>query len=68
MAPTLARVCVTNLKGAVVADIVEGPLNAPTAIYDYKFGLSTFGRARALEIRRTLPPAGLAASFYEVKP
>ena len=38
-------------SGAVVLDVVEGPLSSPTAIYDYKFGVNSWGPSRINQIR-----------------
>lgn len=38
-------------KGSVVLDVVEGPVNNPTAIYDYKFGMKGLTNSRILQIR-----------------
>ncbi len=38
--------------GSVIVDVVEGPLNAPSAIYDYKFGATGLTPKRIQRIRR----------------
>jgi hypothetical protein len=38
-------------RGSVVLDVVEGPLTAPTLIYDYKFGAAGLSSGRINEIR-----------------
>jgi hypothetical protein len=39
------------LKGAIRLDVVEGPLNNPTAVYDYKFGNAVLSPSRVIQIR-----------------
>jgi hypothetical protein len=38
-------------KGSVILDVVEGNLENPTAVYDYKFGISGLTKARISQIR-----------------
>ncbi|MCD4825803.1 MAG: hypothetical protein K8S55_14515, partial [Phycisphaerae bacterium] len=40
-----------SLNGSIRLDVVEGPLNNPTAVWDYKFGKSSFGPTRINQIR-----------------
>jgi hypothetical protein len=52
--------------GSVVVDVVEGPIGSPTRIYDYKFGVSTWGPSRVAQISRV---TGVTSrSIYEVRP
>ena len=44
--------------GSVRLDVVEGPVTAPTAIYDLKTGGATLTPARIAEIRSHLPNGG----------
>jgi hypothetical protein len=39
-------------KGSIRLDVVEGPLNNPAAIYDYKFGTAQLTPSRIDRIRR----------------
>lgn len=55
-------------SGAVVLDVVEGPLNNPSAIYDYKFGLSTWGSSRIGQIRSVANLGPTYNNIYEIKP
>ena len=55
------------LKGSIKLDVVEGELNAPTTVFDYKFGGAKLTPGRIDEIRSG---AGLGADVpvIEVKP
>jgi hypothetical protein len=55
------------LKNSVILDVVEGPLNASTHIFDYKFGIAGLSPSRVSRIRCT---AGLgpAVPITEVRP
>lgn len=39
------------LKGTIRLDVVEGPLNNPTAIFDYKFGNAVLSPNRINQVR-----------------
>jgi RHS repeat-associated protein len=47
-----------NAKGSVRLDVVEGPLDAPTAVYDLKTGAAGLSPARIRQIREHLPNSG----------
>lgn len=42
----------SGLRGSVRLDVVEGALNNPTAVFDYKFGNSILSNSRINKIRR----------------
>lgn len=56
-----------GLSGTVRLDVVEGPLNAPTNVFDYKFGNATLTPQRINHIRGT---SGISPTvpILEVKP
>ncbi len=67
------RVFNRNVRGSVRLDVVEGPLNAPTAIYDLKTGAVGLSAARIQQIRNHLPnggrlPNGQPIPVIEVRP
>jgi hypothetical protein len=53
--------------GSVRLDVVEGPLNNPTAIYDLKTGSATLTPARIQQIQSHLP-GGSSVPVTEVRP
>ena len=54
-------------KGSILLDVVEGPVTAPTQVFDYKFGGATLKPPRIVQIRAG---AGLGPGVpvIEVKP
>lgn len=53
--------------GSIRADVVEGPLHAPTAVYDLKTGSATLTPARIQQIQSHLP-GGSNVPVQEIKP
>jgi hypothetical protein len=47
-----------GMPGSIRLDVVEGPLSAPTAVYDLKTGSATLTPGRIAEIRSHLPNGG----------
>jgi hypothetical protein len=67
------RVMNSNIRGSVRVDVVEGPQNAPAAIYDFKTGRAILTPSRIKQIRSHLPgrgrlPSGNPIPIIEVKP
>ena len=56
-----------GLRGSVRLDVVEGPLNNPTAIFDYKFGNAVLSNSRIDQIRR-IGGFGSNVPIIEIKP
>jgi RHS repeat-associated protein len=54
--------------GSVRVDVVEGPVNAPTAVYDLKTGSATLTPGRIQQIRTNLPPASSNIPVKVIKP
>ncbi|WP_428268581.1 hypothetical protein [Haliangium sp.] len=54
-------------KGAVRLDVVEGPLKAPTAVFDLKTGSAKLTSARIREIRRHLPEESSNIPVVEIR-
>ncbi|HEV3038047.1 MAG TPA: RHS repeat-associated core domain-containing protein [Candidatus Angelobacter sp.] len=56
--------------GSVRVDVVEGPVNNPTAVYDLKTGNATLSPARVNQIQSHLPPnaSGTKIPVKEIKP
>lgn len=54
--------------GSVRLDVVEGPLNAPTAIYDLKTGSATLTPGRIQQIRDHLPIVSQTVPIIEIRP
>jgi len=50
--PYLNGVAGQRGAGSIRLDVVEGPLNNPAAIFDYKFGTARFPQSRIDQIRR----------------
>jgi len=42
-----------GLRGTVRLDVVEGPINSPTNVFDYKFGNAQLTPLRINQIRNT---------------
>ena len=55
------------LRGTIRLDVVEGPLNAPTSVFDYKFGGATLSPGRVTQIRAGAN-LGPSVPVLEVKP
>ena len=55
------------LKGSIRLDVVQGPLDNPTAIWDYKFGNAHLSASRINQIR-TGAGLGSDVPIMEVKP
>ncbi|MCB9933083.1 MAG: RHS repeat-associated core domain-containing protein [Planctomycetes bacterium] len=55
------------VKGSVRLDVVDGPLDSPTAVYDYKFGGARLKPARINRIRQ-VAGIGPHVPIHEVKP
>jgi RHS repeat-associated protein len=53
--------------GSIRADVVEGPVDAPTAIYDLKTGNATLTPTRTTQIQNELP-GGSNVPVKEIKP
>ena len=53
-------------SGSVRLDVVEGPLNAPTSIFDLKTGTATLTPARVLQIQGNVP-GGSSVPVIEVR-
>jgi RHS repeat-associated protein len=53
--------------GSIRVDVVEGPLNAPTAVYDLKTGSATLSPARVEQIQSHLP-GGSNVPVQEIRP
>ncbi len=53
--------------GSVRLDVVEGPLDAPTAIYDLKTGSAALTPARIQQIQSHIP-GGSSVPVYTVRP
>jgi hypothetical protein len=54
-------------KGSVRLDVVNGPVNAPTAVYDLKTGSAILTPARVQQIQSHLPGGG-AIPVTEIRP
>jgi hypothetical protein len=56
-----------SVNGSAVLDVVEGPIDQPITVYDYKFGSATLSQTRIQQIQTT---AGLGPGVpvLEVKP
>jgi hypothetical protein len=56
-----------GVKGSVRLDVVKGPVSAPTAVYDSKFGGAVLDADREAQMRKV---AGLSPScpVHEIKP
>jgi len=61
------RVVPYGTRGSVRLDVVEGPLNAPTAIFDFKTGSATLSPARINQIRSHLPGGGGNVPVLEIR-
>lgn len=61
------RVVPYGTRGAVRLDVVEGPLNAPTAVFDFKTGSATLSPARINQIRGHLPGGGSNVPILEIR-
>jgi hypothetical protein len=55
-------------RGSVRLDVVEGPLTAPTAIYDLKTGSARLTADRIAQIRSHLPEGYRDIPVIEVRP
>ena len=53
--------------GSIRADVVEGPVDAPTGIYDLKTGNATLTPARTAQIQNEVP-GGSKVPVKEIKP
>ena len=53
--------------GSVRLDVVEGPLDSPTAIYDLKTGSARLTRARIAQIQKHVP-GGASVPVHMVRP
>jgi hypothetical protein len=53
--------------GAVRVDVVEGPINAPTAIYDLKTGIATLGPKQVAKIQAHLPAGSAKIPIKEIR-
>jgi hypothetical protein len=51
-----------NLKGSVRLDVVEGPVQSPTAVYDFKFTVNPNPVMSPSRITKIRTEAGLAAT------
>jgi RHS repeat-associated protein len=54
--------------GSVRLDVVEGPLDNPSTVYDLKTGSATLTPSRILQIQSHLPPLAGTVPVYEVRP
>ncbi|WP_428263333.1 hypothetical protein [Haliangium sp.] len=54
-------------KGSVRLDVVEGPLNAPTAVFDLKTGGARLTPQRVEQIRRHLPKGSRDIPVLEIR-
>ena len=61
------RVVPYGTRGSVRLDVVEGPLNAPTAIYDFKMGSAALSPARINQIRGHFPGGGSNVPVLEIR-
>jgi len=55
------------VRGSIRLDVVEGPPNAPTSVFDYKFGGATLSPGRVTQIRAGAN-LGPSVPVLEVKP
>ncbi len=63
----------SNSAGSVRLDVVEGPLDAPIAVYDLKTGSASLDAARIRQIRSHLPNGGMSKNgnpipIIEIRP
>jgi hypothetical protein len=49
-----------NLKGSVRLDVVEGPVTAPTAVYDFKFTIDPNPQMSPARLAKIRAEAGLS--------
>jgi hypothetical protein len=56
-----------GLQDTIRLDVVEGPLNGPTAVWDYKFGVQGLTPARISQIRAGAPLSS-TTPILEVRP
>jgi hypothetical protein len=56
-----------NPKGSVRLDVVEGPLDAPKAIYDLKTGSAQLTPDRISQIQSHLPPGFQKVPVHEIR-
>ena len=61
------RVVPQGTKGSIRADVVEGPLSNPRAIYELKTGDAVLSPARIAEIRSQLPGGGTGVPVIEIR-
>jgi len=62
------KVVKRGTKGSVRLDVVEGPLNQPTAAFDLKTGKAKLTPKRVQQIRQHLPAGSKDISVMEVRP
>jgi LysM repeat protein len=56
-----------STKGSIRLDVIEGPLNRPTTVWDYKFGGATLPPSRVTQIQNGIPN-GANVPVLEIKP
>lgn len=57
-----------GVAGAVRLDVVQGPIDAPTAIYDLKTGSARLTKSRIAQIRANLPKGFQDIPVLEIRP
>lgn len=55
------------LAGSIRLDVTQGPLTAPTHVWDYKFGGATLSPSRVIQIQNGIPN-GANVPVLEIKP
>lgn len=55
------------LAGSIRLDVTQGPLTAPTHVWDYKFGGATLSPSRVTQIQNGIPN-GANVPVLEIKP
>lgn len=55
-------------RGSVRADVIEGPLNSPTAIYDLKTGSATLTPARIQQLQQHILGGPSSVPILEIRP
>ncbi|HTW34006.1 MAG TPA: hypothetical protein VMD53_05250 [Rhizomicrobium sp.] len=62
------RVVPYGTRGSVRVDVVEGPLDSPTAAYDLKTGKAPLTQSRIEQVRSHLPAGAERIPFHEMRP
>lgn len=56
-----------SLIGSIKLDVIKGPANRPSFVWDYKFGQATLSQSRITTIQSGIPTGGNVPVF-EIKP